>query len=836
MHKNLRWRLFLIVMVVGGAGLSYHYMGVNLGLDLRGGAEILYKVHLKEAEPGTVNVVTRAMDVINRRIAPFGGEHRIERLGEDQILIQLPDKGEREIDRIKKLIKTTGKLTFHLVASEENIKKHVENNTTPPGYLWKNVESTNEKLLIKEKPDFSGDAITNAQVGIDQDGVHSTVRIDLKSASRSKFARLTRDHIGARLAIVMDGVETGTVYSAPTIQDEIVGGQPIITGNFNYEEAEKLVLALLSGQLPAPISVEYENIVGPSLGHDSIQDGKKAIIIGLALVFAFMAMYYLVAGLIANVAIVCNLVILLGILAYLDATLTLPGLAGIVLLIGMSVDANVLIFERIREEIAQKRTLSLAVRNGYRRVFVTIMDANLTTLFTAIILFWAGTGPVKGFAVTLGIGLLASMFTSLFVTRTIFDFLIAKKIMSSFKVFSLIGKTSFDFSKYWKMTAVVSTVTILLGLALYFQRGREMYDIDFLGGGLIHVRFAEKQDIENVRRNIRDLGTHFSSCQIQSVWSPHERMADLDFGKSKEFELRFELPENKSEQETFMDNAKARLRERFARILAADAIDMEFGAITSVHEPPYTGGTAVSMKFKDSISVETLEKRLRGVIQDAEVRGRDEDEGKNMCRLTILTTAIPDSERVKAIIDRELSSEPFPRTRKIGADIARKMIEKAIKAMVLAMIGIVIYMTFRFQLGFGIGAVVALVHDVLFTMGALAVARVEVNLPIIAAFLTIIGYSLNDTIVLFDRIRENMNTMKDTPFIQIVKLSINQTIGRTLITSLTTLFAAGALFVWGGGVIHNFAYALIVGVVVGTYSSIFIAAPIVVLWQGKNPQ
>ncbi len=755
MHKNLRWKLALVIAVVGGMGLAWHYIGIDLGLDLRGGAEILYRVHLDKAEVEAINVMSQTQKVISRRINAFGGEYRLERSGADKILLQLPAKGAKEIERIKKIIRTTGQMTFHLVASAETMKDHIEENTAPSGYVWKELtrkgdeKRAGEKLLIHEKADFTGDSITGVRIVPDYKTPGSwAVSIALTSASRTKFARLTRDHVGERLAIVLDGVD---VYSAPTIE-EAIASNPIITGDFEHIEAQNLAEILLSGRLPAPMSVEYENVVGPSLGQDSIRDGKKAIMIGMALVIVFMAVYYLAAGLVANIAIVFNLIILLGILAYLDATLTLPGLAGIVLLIGMSVDANVLIFERVREEIAQGRTLSLAIRNAYRRVFVTIMDANLTTLFTAVILFWAGTGAVRGFAVTLGIGLLASMFTSLFATRVIFDTLIAKKVMSSFKMLSLIGKTSFDFSKYWRVTATISTVVILLGLSLYFQRGREMYDIDFLGGGLIHIRFAETQNIEKVRSDIEGLGKHFDGCQVQSVWSPHEKVIDLN--RSKEFEIRLELPAEESEHDIFLENAKGNLRKQFASLLA-------------------------------------------------------EDKG-------------------------ELSPGPFPRIRKIGAGMAQTMVMKAIKAMVLAMIGIVIYMAFRFQLRFGIGAVVALIHDVLFTMGALAVARIDVNLPIIAAFLTIVGYSLNDTIVVFDRMRENMKIMKNAKFIEVANLSINQTLGRTLLTSLTTLFAAGALFVWGGGVIHNFAYALIVGVLAGTYSSIFVATPIVVLWEGKG--
>jgi preprotein translocase SecF subunit len=305
-----------------------------------------------------------------------------------------------------------------------------------------------------------------------------------------------------------------------------------------------------------------------------------------------------------------------------------------------------------------------------------------------------------------------------------------------------------------------------------------------------------------------------------------------DLSHSKEFEIRMELPTDKSEHDTFLANAKGNLRKQFASLLAEDAIPVrEWGP---VQEKGGSQGVTVPITLTEQTEINTLESRIRKVIPDAKVTGRDEDTGKPACRKVIVATSNPDDELVRSMIKRELASEPFPRTRKIGPDMAQKMIEKAMWAMFFAMIGIVIYMAFRFQLRFGIGAVVALIHDVLFTMGALAVARVDVNLPIIAAFLTIVGYSLNDTIVVFDRMRENMKTMKNAKFVDIVNLSINQTLGRTLLTSLTTLLAAGALFVWGGGVIHNFAYALIVGIVAGTYSSIFVASPIVVLWEGKR--
>ncbi len=836
--KGVVWRLVLVILVSVGCGLLWYGKGVDLGLDLKGGAEILYKVHVDQARTKTSDVMGTTMEVISRRINKFNvSEPRIERIGADEILVQIPGKGEAEIERIKAILKKTGMLTFHLVASESMMKRY-KDKTPPPGWVWMEKRAgkneTGEKLLIHKEPDFLGDNITSVELVPWQTGVDWAVKLKLSRASRAKFAKLTREHKGERLAIVLDGAPDGTLYSAPVIRDEI-RTNPYITGNFTHEEAQDLARILESGRLPAPISEQYESIVGPSLGQDSIRSGMTAIVIGTGVVVLFMAIYYLGAGLVADMALMLNLVILMGILSWLDATLTLPGMAGIVLLIGMSVDANVLVFERIREELQAGNPLSTAIRNGYARAFITIFDANITTLFTAVILFWVGTGAVKGFAVTLGIGLVASMFTALFATRAVFDMLNLSGMLKKFRMLRLIGRTNFSFSKYWKFSVTLSAVCILLGLGLYFQKGTRMYDIDFLGGVLMNVKLASPTPIDEVREKITSLGGALEEAQIQSVWAPGEKITTL--GKSRQFEVRIPL-KTKLKGEQFLKNIKMQLRSVFGSSLAPEAVQVTVEKSEKATKGEYAGGTVLALSFDREVDLGRVESILRKVLGDdkLKLKGREEDKDKTLCKKAALITKVADASYVEKVLKEELSSGPFPRVRFVSASMARRMVWRAVWAMLLAMVVIIVYMAFRFQLQYGIGAVVALLHDVLFTMGALAVAGVHVNLPIVAAFLTIVGYSLNDTIVVFDRIRENLRKRKKndtTPLQHIVDASVNQTLSRTLLTSLTTLLAAAALFVWGGGIIHDFAYALIVGVLVGTYSSIFIASPTAVLLQGE---
>ena len=485
---------------------------------------------------------------------------------------------------------------------------------------------------------------------------------------------------------------------------------------------------LRAGALPASIRIEFEQTVGPSLGQDSIRRGVRAAVLGTIFVLIFMMVYYLLCGAIADFALCLNLVIILAALAGLGATLTLPGIAGIILTIGMSVDANVLIFERIREEIKNGKSIRVSIASGYRKALLTILDSNVTTLIAAIVLFQFGTGPIRGFAVTLSMGIIASMFTAIVVTRLILDVLSSRRSFTKIPMLELIKKPSIHFVEKRRVAFVISLIAIVTGGIFVAMRGNDNLGIDFRGGTMLLRTFTEPVSIERIRSALARVGFERSLLQ------------QFDEGK---------------------------------------------GVIIKTE-----GEREVAGQIDDS-----LKRGFGGILQEP---------GK------------------------------FGQTSFVGPVVGKDLSRQASLAILFSLIGIVIYISWRFQFKFAIAAIVALLHDVLITIGIFSFTGREITLPVIAALLTIIGYSLNDTIVVFDRIRENMRLLRRESFVKIVNISINQTLGRTLLTSLTTFMVVGSLFVLGGEVIHDFAFAILVGIIVGTYSSIFVASPILIEWYKRG--
>ncbi len=720
MTKNLKWKVILIIAIIALAiQLAYPPREkIDLGLDLQGGMHLVLEVDTSDLpDAAKKDAVDRALEVIRNRIDEFGvREPSIQRQGKHQIIVQLPGITERE--RAINLIGKTALLEFKLVSDDPQKLREALDGNIPAGYELKYLEE--KPLLVREESSLTGDSLVDAEVKFDQSGFNQPMvgfQLDRKGGRR--FARLSEENVGRRLAIVLDGV----LQSAPVIKEKIPSGEGIISGRFSHDEAHDLAISLKAGALPAPIEIVEERTVGPSLGRDSIEKGIRAVIYGGIVVILFMGIYYLLAGLIANFALCLNLVIILGALSYFNAALTLPGIAGIVLTIGMSVDANVLIFERIREEMDLGKTVRFAIARGFKRAFLTILDANLTTLITALILFRFGTGPLRGFAVTLSIGILASMFTSLFVSHVIFDILTLNRKFTRLKMLRLIGKTNIDFIGKRKIAYFVSAVVIVCGLLAFVCRGENNFGIDFQGGTLQQFRFQKVVSTDEIRTTLKDIG--LADSQIQS------------FGNNKEILIRTDQQD-------------------------AEGINQKFKQI-----------------FKDN---------------------------------------------------------PFEllRMEKVGPSVGRQLKNKAIGAIFLALLGICIYITVRFKFNFAISAIIALFHDVLITIGILALTGREISLPIIAALLTIVGYSLNDTIVVFDRIREDLKLMRKADYKTVINASINQTLSRTLLTSLTTFLVVVSLYIFGGEVINNFAFALMIGIVVGTYSSIFVASPLLLLWTKKR--
>ena len=720
MVKNLKWKALLVIAVVTWAIWMAYPPGekVKLGLDLKGGMHLILKVDIdKVSEELRADATDRAIEIIRNRIDQFGvSEPLIQKQGKDHIVVQLPGVTDRE--RALRIIKQTAHLEFKLVSEDvKKINAALEGNV-PAGYELKYLDD--KPLLLEKRSSLTGDTLVDARVEWSTMQINPFVSFTLNPQGGRRFARITRDNMGKRLAIVLDG----KLISAPSIESEIrEKGQ--ITGRFSEDEAANLALVLRTGALPAPIRVEEERTVGAALGEDSIRKGVRSVIVGAIAVLAFMAVYYLLAGLIANFALSLNLVLILGVLSYprLGATLTLPGIAGIVLTIGMAVDANVLIFERIREELRLGKTLRLAIPNGYQKAFLTILDANVTTLIAAFILFQFGTGPVKGFATTLTIGILASMFTALVVTRLILDVLSLSKRMTGLAMLQFVRNPQIDFIGKRKITYFISLCLIIVGITSLSLRGRENLGIDFSGGTLAEFRFEKP----------------VSADQIRQV------LEEIDLGDSTIQEYK--------------DKRDILIRTR------ADASDK------------------IINKFKTDFSQNKFD---------------------------------------------------ILRIEKVGPAVGKDLTTKAIRALFFALIGICIYVSLRFEFRFAIAAIVALLHDVIISAGVLSLSGREFSVPVIAALLTVVGYSINDTIVVFDRIREDTRLMRKANYQEIINLSINQTLSRTLLTSLTTLLVVLALFFLGGAVINDFAFVLLVGIIVGTYSSIFVASPLLVDWHRRK--
>jgi SecD/SecF fusion protein len=727
--------VYKILLVLGVVGLCAYYAfpldkRINLGLDLQGGMHLLLKVDTSHLEgQAKLDACDRAVEVIRNRIDEFGvRETSIQKQGEDEIVVQLPGVTDRE--RAIDLIGKTAMLEFKVVVNDPQQLKAAIDGAVPEGFELKYTLDENEPLLVEKQAVLVGDALTNASVRFDQSQFNEPiVALQFNAAGAKKFAEVTAANVGKRLAIVLDG----RVQSAPRIREAIPSGEAVITGRFDAQTATDLALILRVGALPAPMHIEEERTVGPLLGQDSINKGVKASLIGCALVFIFMAGYYLLAGLVSDLALLLNLIMILGGLGLLpvifpgiSATLTLPGIAGIALSLGMAVDANVLINERIREELTAGRNLRQAIGNGYARAFSAIFDSNLTTLIAAFLMFQFGTGPIRGFAVTLTIGLIASMFTAIVVTRVIFELLLNMGwIKNSLPMLKLIGETKLDFIGMRKIFYAVSIIVITVGLFSYFKKGPAAYGIDFAGGQLQEYAFKNPPAMDKVRQALKDVD-----------------MADASI-------------------QQFKDNPKV--------VLIRTSVDKN---------------QLLTSKLKESFPGEDIQ---------------------------------------------------ILRIERVGPVAGKHLKNKAVLALTWALVGILIYVSFRFKhVNFAAAGVIALIHDVLVALGFLAFTNRAIDLLSVTAFLTIAGYSINDTIVIYDRVRENARLFRKLSLKELINLSVNQTLGRTLLTSGVTLLVVIAFMLYGGEVLGNFSFTLFVGFISGVYSTIFIASPLVLAWSGNK--
>lgn len=604
-------------------------------------------------------------------------------------------------------------------------------------YAIKTVRGTDSAPL-------EGDVVTDARQTLDQTS-RPAVSMQMNAEGARKWRKLTSENIGRRIAVVLDDY----VYTAPVVNGEIPSGQSEIAGNFTLLEAQDLANILKSGSLPAPTQIVEESIIGPTLGKEAQSQGVISMIAGLVLVVLFMVAYYSKGGLVAIAALVFNIFFILGILAQLGTALTLPGIAGIVLTIGMSIDANVLIFERIKEELRNGVGLMAAINAGYSKAFSAILDGNVTTFLTGAILYALGQGPVKGFAIVLMIGIACSFFSSVFITRVIISWMTKKGDQSKINFSAPFAKNALsslniDFMSKRKVAYLGTSAIIIIGLALALINGLK-FGVDFTGGRSYIVEFNEPV--------------------VPS---------DLKVGLDGQFDGSVEV-------KTYGANNILKVTTSYL-----------------INEDDDASNKEVESKVKEGI---------------AELTG-----------FTYVENAAQIGENQFSITGSS----------KVGATVADDIKASSAEAMIAALIAIFLYILLRFRKWqFSLASIVALVHDTLFVIAAFAIATTfgatfEIDQVFIAAVLTVIGYSINDTVIVFDRIRENIESRGTNKLIKIFNDSINQTLGRTLITSFTTLIVVIVLLLFGGEVLRGFAFALFVGITVGTFSSIYIATPIVV--------
>jgi len=828
-HAIWKWLLLIALTAFSLALVIPPKQKIKLGLDLKGGMSFTVQINRTEIEkqlreefkdlpekdilsrvPGTVKKAQeQAMEIIRNRIDALGvAEPQIYPEKDDRIVVQIPGQSnDADQTRAIKMIRDAAFLEFAMV--HENNDKLVDDLYTkglapegfrivstsgrgragrnsykrdiqalpdekmnddyraklrkfqaPPGYrfMLEEVMEDGQKFyapfFVRERHELKGDAVRNAGMEYDQLG-QPYVKLAFDSKGSRKFARITADYApgGAKnpspegrryLAIIMDD----KLYSAPFIKTAIYGGEAIIEGNFTLKDAQDLSIVLRSGSLPVPVEIIESRIVDPSLGRDSIESGMRASLYAGLIVVVFMAGYYLLGGLVANIGLLFNMLLLplsmmitAGFMSLFTGSvsgahiglpvLTLPGIAGIALTIGMAVDANVLIFERMREEQNAGKRFAAAIEGGYHKAFLTILDSNLTTVMAAVILFIFGTGAVCGFGITLTAGIMVSMYTALTVTRMIFNLIAKHTSLQSLKMQNWVKPTNINFIGFRKIAILLSVVVIAGSWTYAVRQGisdpSKVLATDFTGGSSIAFSFAQKQEVEKIRGALDAAGISHAHIQYQK---------ELD--KNAEL-LQIRVPYGSGEK------AKTALNASFA--------DAGF---------------------------------------------------------------------------KVLSDET------VGPQIGSEMTRKAVYALIWALVGMIIYITVRFKFAYAIGAVVALIHDVLVSAGLYCLCGRQIDMTIVAALLTIIGFSVNDTIVIFDRIREKSKSLVNKSFLEICNISINETLARTVLTSTTVFLAVLMLLIFGGGAINDFALLFFFGIITGTYSTIFIATPVMLMCRREK--
>ncbi|MEP7240384.1 MAG: protein translocase subunit SecD [Devosia sp.] len=676
------------------------------------------------------SLIAQSIEVIRKRIDEVGTtEPTIQRQGADRVLVQVP--GFEDSARLKELVSKTARLEFHLVhpsmtaaqAQSQGIPSGYEILSTAPS-----ASGAGQDELLDENIELGGEDLTNAQPGFDQQTGRSVVSFSFNTHGAIVFGDITSKNVGKRFAIVLDN----QVITAPTIQQPITGGSGQIRGNFTPQTANDLAVLLRAGALPATLDVAEERSVGPSLGADSIKAGVTAGIVAAVLVVTFMIVAYGLFGLFADISLVLNIVLIVGSLSLLGSTLTLPGIAGIVLTLGMAVDANVLIYERIREELKSGKSILSAIDAGFKRAWGTIIDSHLTQLIAAVVLYFFGTGPVQGFAVTLALGILTSLFTAYTVTLYFVGlwYRVRRPKTLKIQVFRFIPDgTKIPFMKISRYAIIFSVIISLLAIGSAFTKGFNL-GIDFIGGSAVELQYTGQgsADTAKIREVLDTLG--LGEVQVQQFGTPQD-------------------------------------------------------VLVRVQQQP--GGDQAQQAAVDKV--------------------RDALKGDNY---------------------------QIRRTETVGPQVSGELTTKGITAVLVALVAILIYVWFRFEWQFALAAITTTTHDVVMTIGLFSFVGLEFNISSIAAVLTLVGLSLNETVVISDRVRENLRKYKKMALPDLIDLSINQTIVRTSLTQFTILLALFPLVFFGGEAIRGFTIAMTFGSIFGMYSSVFIGGPILIYFGLKS--
>jgi SecD/SecF fusion protein len=906
----------------------------RLGIDLAGGTNMVFQVK-PEGKEVNDQVMDRMVGAVSQRINRSGTEEvTVRKVGRDRIEVIVPGEDPQSVDEIKRQITRLGSLEFFICADStdqqivrmaneldksqtilemdgEIVARWIpafEKNGVPKlldeSVIRRSVQKTREVngkmenydteeyLLLVEPPEESvtGKYLRSAMPDFDQNGA-IVVSFNFDQTGGYLFGQLTGRNAPKpglpprKLAIVLDK----KVFSAPNINEQITNRGQISggAGGFTRSEAEELSNVLNAGALEVPIDPKplSEATVDPTLGADVRNKGVSATLISGLAVVIFMLAYYRFSGIVAVISLMLNLLLTIAAMVAINATFTLPGIAGIVLTIGMAVDANVLIYERMREEIAKGSSIRMAIQNGFEKAFITIFDANITTLLTAVILFAIGTDQIKGFAVTLFLGLAISMYTVLFVGRLMFDIAEKRRWLKKLNMSQLIGETRIDFLKHRVMWCTISLVVIGVGLIAFFIRGEKNYDIDFTGGTMVSFQTTEPQKTDDVSAALKEqfkeeftlerltlgadsqegIGNYF---RLRSTEKDDHSPGDTEAAGKKSAEQRV----RDMVYESFKDHPAIKLRmvslefSEVAPVVIADG-DESAQAISRMQ---FKGGSSSDLTFSEEVASGTVNDMLAaalGAIKKEDGNGKyqvtegllglEGTEGsgtsvgersvRKFNKLTVRVApeiAADDLKSALTSMQSTLASTPlFDEVNTFASAVASEMKESALIAILLSIVAISAYIWFRFQnVVFGLAAVVALVHDVLVSLGFVAMASwvsgtsigdlfliddFRINLPMIAAFLTLVGYSLNDTIVMFDRIRE-VRGKNPAITISMVNLALNQTLGRTILTATTVFIVVFILYAFGGAGVHGFAWCLLVGCIAGTYSSIYIASPILI--------